>query len=298
MNKTVRYVLYAVVSAICVIAVFIGVFSFIIKKSEPKVDENYLAENKVELPTQEEVKDEFKDLFTNNFFDSNLSVINIAKLDDTKDLVYEGITLDETKANLYSMKLHIPVININSEIATGYNDNTQQVFVTKANEIMQSATSTDSTLANGISNGITQNTASNEYTIYDISYTAYVNNNILSVAIMASLKQGNSAQRIIVQTYNYDLVSGKEVTINDIISSRGLDTNVVNKRINAVVKKAYDNAKSLSETGYDIYQRDLTSDMYNVENVNTFIQGPNGELYIIYAYGNSAFTSEMDVIKI
>ena len=94
MNKTVRYVLYAVVSAICVIAVFIGVFSFIIKKSEPQVDENYLAENKIELPTQEEVKDEFKDLFTNNFFDSNLSVINIAKLDDSKDIVYEGITLD------------------------------------------------------------------------------------------------------------------------------------------------------------------------------------------------------------
>lgn len=279
MNKTVRYILYAVVSAICVIAVFIGVFSFIIKKSEPKVNENYLAENKIELPTQEELKDEFRDLFTNNFFDSNLSVINIAKLDDSRDLVYEGITFTETKANLYNMKLHIPVININNPITIAYNDNTQQLFVTKANDIIQ-------------------NTESTEYIIYDINYTAYVNNNVLSLAIMASLKQGNSAQRIIVQTYNYDLVSGKEVTIKDIINSRGLDTNVVNKRINAVVKKAYDDAESLASTGYDIYQRELSSDIYNVENVDTFIQGPNGELYIIYAYGNSALTSEMDVIKI
>ena len=38
--------------------------------------------------------------------------------------------------------------------------------------------------------------------------------------------------------------------------------------------------------------------MYDVKNVTNSIQGPSGELYIIYAYGNVAFTSEMDIIEI
>ena len=42
--------------------------------------------------------------------------------------------------------------------------------------------------------------------------------------------------------------------------------------------------------------RDLTSDIYNVDNAGAYFLGPNGELYIVYAYGNSDFTSEMDII--
>ena len=54
----------------------------------------------------------------------------------------------------------------------------------------------------------------------------------------------------------------------------------------------------MQSTGYNVYERDLDSDIYDVTEVNNFIQGPNGELYIIYAYGNQAFTSEMDIIEI
>ena len=106
------------------------------------------------------------------------------------------------------------------------------------------------------------------YTICEVSYTAYINNDILSVAIMASIKEGDNAQRLLVQAYNYNL------------------------------KTDSDEARSVQSTGYNIYERDLSNSMYDVKNVTNFIQGPSGELYIIYAYGNVAFTSEMDIIEI
>ena len=38
--------------------------------------------------------------------------------------------------------------------------------------------------------------------------------------------------------------------------------------------------------------------MYQIDNITNFIEGPNGELYIIFAYGNNNYTSEMDIIEI
>ena len=96
----------------------------------------------------------------------------------------------------------------------------------------------------------------------------------------------------------YTTTTNTEVTINDIINNRGLDTTAVNKQIHSVITAAQSNSEALSSSGYNVYTRDLQSDIYNVTNVQTFMQGPNGELYIIYDYGNTENTSEMDIIKI
>ena len=146
-------------------------------------------------------------------------------------------------------------------------------------------------------NEITENAdKSKEYIVYEVNYTAYVNNEILSVAIMASIKEGDKAQKIIIQTYNYNLETGKNVTIDDIIEKRGLEESVITNKIKTIVEKAAKDAKSMQSTGYNVYERDLTSDAYDVRNVEYFIQGPNGELYIIYPYGNRDLTSEMDIV--
>ena len=105
-------------------------------------------------------------------------------------------------------------------------------------------------------------------------------------------------QRLLIQTYNYDLSTGKQVTISDILNNRGLETTAVNKQIYSVITSAQASSDAMESSGYTVYKRDLQSDIYNVTNVQTFMQGPNAELYIIYAYGNSENTSEMDVIKI
>ncbi len=280
MNKSIRNVMYILVIVICVIAIFIGVYAQFFKKAtDNEIDYNISGDNGAEnVISQAEIKDAFKDLFTNEFFSFDYDETQLKKIDATKPIVYSGIdNFEKEEEEKYDIKATIPVVNISSDIAKKYNDTTTNIFVNKLNSIMKEG---------------------NVYTICDVSYTAYINNDVLSVAIMASIKEGDSAQRLIVQTYNYNLKEDKDVTIDDIMDARGLDASNVNKKIQSIVTKAAEDAKGMQSTGYNVYERNLNSDMYDISSVNNFIQGPNGELYIIYAYGNEAFTSEMDIIEI
>ena len=282
MSKTVRYILYAVISAICVMAIFVGVYSLVFKDYQ---DSDVTNENGNETTStdtedsQTEIKAEFENLFTNKLNKSNFDDSKVAKIDASKELVYNGLQYSDTKENLYEMNLNIPFLNINSEVANKCNEQTQKIFVNEANKLVQQTTTTG-------------------YTVFNVNYAAFINNDILSVAIRATLKEGNNAERILIQTYNYNLTTNKEVTINDIINNRGLDTTAVNKQINSVITEAQANSDAMASSGYNVYKRDLQSDIYNVTNVQTFIQGPKGELYIIYDYRNSENTSEMDIVKI
>ena len=56
-----------------------------------------------------------------------------------------------------------------------------------------------------------------------------------------------------------------------------------------------DIAKSLLYVSYPAL--DKASPIYQIENIHTFFLGSNGDLYIIFAYGNNNYTSEMDIIK-
>lgn len=281
MNKTVRYILYAVITAICVIAIFIGVYALVFKDMSKTniTTNNDTANNTSEEPTQDEVKDSFKDLFTNELFASNFDDSRIKKINPEKPLVYDAITANETKANYYELNIHVPLININSDLATSYNTFTQNNFVQYANNIKKS-------------------NQTGNYTIYNVEFTSYINNNILSLVIMATLKIGDNPQRTLVKTYNYNLDTNEEVPITQILENRGIESTIVNKKINAVVQEAKEQEESMIESGYEVYQRNMQSDEYDVTNVKTFFQGPNGELYIVYAYGNTKDTSEMDVIII
>lgn len=68
------------------------------------------------------------------------------------------------------------------------------------------------------------------YTIYSITYTGYINGDVLSVIIKSTLKEGTSAQRIIVQTYNYNLATGEEITFEEILKQKQIDVNEVSKK--------------------------------------------------------------------
>ena len=115
---------------------------------------------------------------------------------------------------------------------------------------------------------------------------------------MGTIKEGDNPQRIIVQTYNYDLETEKDVTVKEILDKREIDEAVVQNKIDKTIKKASEDAAKMAESGYSVYQRDISNEMYKIENVKSFIQGPNGELYIVFPYGNNNFTSEMDVVEI
>ena len=47
-----------------------------------------------------------------------------------------------------------------------------------------------------------------------------------------------------------------------------------------------------------IYKRNVEDDMYKIENSDNYFLGPQGEIYIIYAYGNMNFTSERDIVYV
>lgn len=283
MNKQIRYILYGIIIAICIIAIFVGIFSVEFKISGEKnitgnnaTNENNTAEN---LNSEMQVVNDFKALFTNEFNSSNYNLSKVKKILPDKDIVFNSGSLKEEKEE-YSVDVNIPMINIaNSDVVNAFNQNTQKQFVDQVNNLMKNEDTT-------------------EQVICTISYTSYINNNILSLAIMENVKSGKNPQRLIVQTYNYNLDTGEEVNVNDVIAARGVDSTSVNKKINSTIKTLAEDDAMISESGYNVYKRDTASDIYDVKNVKTFIQGPNGELYIIYAYGNTAVTSEIDVIKI
>ena len=65
------------------------------------------------------------------------------------------------------------------------------------------------------------------------------------------------------------------------------------------MKEASKQAQAISEaTGQIVYKRDVNNAMYITDNVSNFLVGKDGQIYIIYAYGNNKITSEIDIIKL
>lgn len=277
MNKTVRYTLYALIITICIVAIIIGVYDQFFREDTKKGKANEVNTiHNENLVTEQDIKQSFLDLFTNELY-SNYDESNVKKIDGEKDIVYTAYSKKETVDGKYNIDINIPMINISGNIPNGYNTITQNIFVDKINSIMSEA---------------------NVNTIYNLDYIAYTNNSILSVAIKATIKEGNSAQRVIIQTYNYDLEKNQNVEVKDILKNRDIEESIVENRIQSVIKKASDDAEKMAESGYKVYKRELDDNIYKIENIQNFIQGPNGELYIIFAYGNNNETSEMDIIEI
>lgn len=156
-----------------------------------------------------------------------------------------------------------------------FNKKIQSLFVDKANDIMKNAT---------------------QNTIYSIDYMAYVNTNILSLVIRSTLKEGNNPQRVIIQTYNYNLSTNEQISLNQILEIKGLNKEKVENTIIAQVNLANEEAQTLKHLGYNVYTRDLNSNIYKIENTDNYILGPDNKLYLVYPYGNANFTDEMDVI--
>ena len=275
-TKAIRYIIYTVIIIFCIVAIGIAVYAqFFVKDPIQDVYGNNITAGG-NITTGQDVNQSFLDLFTNEFY-SNYDESNIAKIDNTKELVYTFYSDNQNVEGKYSMNINIPVINIQSDVVTEFNNLTQSIFVDKINAVLSGNV---------------------PYTIYNLDYTSYINNNILSVAIKATIKEGNNPQRVIVQTYNYNLETDEKVTLRGILEDRDIDEEVVQNRIKAVVQNAIDDANKMAESGYTVYQRDVNDEMYQIDNVTNFIEGPNGELYIIFAYGNNNYTSEMDIIEI
>ena len=271
--------LYVLISIFCVFAIMAGIYSqFFEKKAN---DGNLITgENKKNTITEESldtIKEKFGRLFTSTINLNGFDDSNISKINSEKAIVYTAYDLTKNETS-YEINIKVPVVNIKNEVGNSFNMLTQKIFLDKANEILK------------VSGQL-------QKTIYNIDYVAYVNEDILSVVIRSTLKEGSKAQRIIVQTYNYNLATGQNVTLNELIQKKSLDRNDVEKKIKSVVAEADNQSKTIQNAGYSVdFSRDLSSSIYSIEKTTTFFLGENGKLYIIYAYGNQNYTSEMDVV--
>ncbi len=270
-------IMYILISTFCIFAIIAGIYAQFIDSNDSTNTSNQNVQNEVLEKSQDEIKSEFNELFTNTLNLGGFDTTGIQKINNENDIVYSIYEIEET-SDAYEVKMSIPVINIKNELTTTLNQITQANFVNKANEILQK-------------------TDTENKTIYTIDYVAYVNNNILSLIIRSTLKEGTSAQRVIIQTYNYNLSTNTKATLVDLINIKKLNKDEVNNKIIEVVTKANEEDEALQDMGYNqIFVRDLTSDMYNVDNAGSYFLGPNEELYIIYPYGNNEFTSKMDIV--
>lgn len=271
--------LYILIGALCFLAIVAGIYAQFFVKDEDK--NNVIIPTGNQTPTeetgektQEEIKAQFTSLFTNVLNTGNYDTSTISKIDASKDIVYSAYDITENNDN-YEVNIHLPVINISGEVPVGFNNITQTVFADKASEVLSNK---------------------GEKIIYQVNYVAYINGDILSLAINSTLKEGSNPQRIMVQTYNYHLATGEKVKIEDILSQKNLVQSEVQNKITDTVTRAKEEAEILVQSGYSVYSRDLGSDIYKLTNISNYLLGANGELYIIFAYGNQNHTSEMDIV--
>ena len=225
--------------------------------------------------TQDEVdllKAEFDKLFNNTIQNDNGN--DSKKVYKDQNLVCPKYVEQRTKGNSYDININIPYINIDNDIINKYNQEIEDVFVTKAKNILE----TD-----------------NKNIIYTVEYIADVQDDILSLMIKSNLKEGSNAQRLIIQTYNYDLRNNKEISLEEILKIKQIDKQELQDKIKSEIELEEKKVNDLKQLGYNIYDRDISNDIYKVENTTEFYL-TDDTLYLIYAYGNDTHTSEMDLV--
>lgn len=273
-------IIYILVGAFCVLAIIAGIYAQFFVKDEDKNNIilpslNTTPDDQVVEKTVEEIKAQFAGLFTNVLNKGEYNTSNIQKIVEQNDIVYSAYDIQDKKEN-YEIDIHLPVMNIQGEVPASFNKITQELFANKASAIMNSQSTTK--------------------TLYQIDYVSYINGDILSLIIKATLKEGDNPQRVIVQTYNYNLATMQEASFEDVLSYKNLVQSEVQTKIQNTVQKAKEEAEILVQSGYTVYNRDLNDSMYQLNNIANYFLGPNGDLYIVFAYGNNHHTAEMDIV--
>lgn len=267
-----RIIIYSIAIFACILAIVVIIGIQILGND---VVDNFFGVSKITKKTEEEenrLKANFDTLFQNQL--ENNSSCEVKKIDKNKDIVYTNYENTDKSANNYEMNVNLPYINIKNQSVQDYNENIKNIFQAKAEEVLKST---------------------NSNVIYTVKYEAYIENNILSLIIYSDLKQDSSAQRIIVQTFNFNLETNKELTLEDIIKIYELDEKTVQDKIDNEIKAEEKKAEDLKALGYNVFTRDTKSDMYKIKNATEFFVH-NNNLYIIYAYGNDKLTSERDIV--
>ena len=268
-----RNVTYMTILIVCAVAIAIAIYQFF---SEEKLGVliGITDDSNEEI---NELKADFNSLFTNEFkTNQQASIQNDIKIEKEKEIVYTEYQKEEKSVNNYTLDVKIPYVNINNETAKSFNEKIQKRFKQPAEDILRTE---------------------ERNIVYTTNYTAFIENDIITVAILSTFKEGDGAQRTIFNTYNYNLKNNKEATLQDFTSIKNIDENTLTNSIKSEIKKSQEKIMQLKELGYDIFERNIDDEMYNAKNASDYFIY-DGKLYIVYAYGNNNKTSEMDIVII
>lgn len=197
---------------------------------------------------------------------------NTPFLNEETEYVKTNMELERTEIGKYDISVYIPEIISNGETAQSINNDIYMLTAELVNEAVNVE----------------------KYSKYDVEYTSFVNDNILSLVIRFTIKEEDNPRRIIIKTYNYDMENDKQINLSDIINDEQKN------KIEENIMKKIDEENSLSEKvinqGYSAYIRDKENEIYKIENATEFFIGNDNILYIVYAYGNQEYTDVVDLI--
>ena len=271
-NRT-RRIVFTIIILICLIAIGIAIYNQYY--SEEKLGIIIGINDDVEKENERisELKANFNSIFDNTL--TNNQNISLIKLDNSKEIIYNQYTNNEKQEN-YTLDVTLPYINLNSNITDRYNSEIERIFSKKAEDI------------------ITKN--SETYTVYSVTYKAYIIEDILSLIIRAELKEGNNSQRVLIKTYNYNVVTDSQVAIKDLLNIKKTTDKEANTKIKEEIEQKNKQNEQLIELGYNIYTREYNEEIYSIDKTTEFFMDSERNLYLVYPYGNKDYTSELDLV--
>ena len=269
-----KIIFFVTLFLICVVAICIAIYGQYFYKysdTDPLMIGIHIGAKK----TNEEyasLKADFGNLFTNKVH-VNSEKIKVDKINTSQNVVYTYNKVSNQDENFYDVDVKIPALNINNEVAKEINSNIIEKFDKKAKEIM---------------------TKTEGYTTYKVDYVAFVNNDIVSIAIREKAKIGNKGETVSVTTYNYSISKKLKIDLKDLIKLKETNNESVQKTIK-------DSIEALAEKNNDIAKeygglvRNSDDKMYKIENSKKYFLTDDGYVYIIYDYAEKN-TNEIDVV--
>ena len=264
LEKNKMIIIIGISILICAIAIAIGVYAQITgnqKIGDIKKEENAGYTN---------LEENFDQIFTNT-----INKEATAKQDINYDeIIYCAYNIENSEGN-YDINAQIPLFKIKNAVTKKIN---KEIYDTFAKTIMD----------------ISKN--AKVYTVFDLDYVAYANNDILSLIIRCTYKNGSNPQRKIIKAYNYDINKNKLIDINEMLAYKNLNKEDVEKNVLEKIKKEKEEEKIYEGQGYSKFTRNENDEIYQIENTPNFFLGKNNYLYLVYAYGNTNYTSEIDLV--
>lgn len=203
--------------------------------------------------------------------------VNLEYSENENEAITLSYNMEKSKQGKYEVDVNVPLVNIETDTAKAINDEINNTFGRKLLDVVKEST---------------------VQTKYSVDYIAYTNNNVISLVIKATLKEGNHAQRIMVKTYNYDLEENKLVTLLEYMGENSIDKSLVQNQIINYIREKSEATDTVLAQQYNLYVRDVRSEEYLIENIENYYIGQDGKLYIVFAYGNNNETETVDVVII